>query len=156
MTLRLLRPNNQTVYFFAYMSTAMLILLTKASHMTKPDVNGTQRKGREYVWAIGKQFGFFSFKNHSNFVKSIGQALGSKSQKHNTQWLKRKENLLAHVTRHFRGGVASDPNEVLSVFPSPFSLSPPPHHCSSASFSLSWVYSPTIDSPTPCREEDHW
>lgn len=60
---------------------------------------------REHVWAVGNQFGFFSFKNQSNFVKSIVQTFGCKSQKDNSHWLKKKENLLAHITRHSKGGV---------------------------------------------------
>ncbi|KAM5261508.1 histone-arginine methyltransferase CARM1-like [Hipposideros larvatus] len=46
-------------------------------------------------------------------VAQYAEALESKSQKHNSHWLKRKENVLAHVSRHSRGGVASDPNEML-------------------------------------------
>lgn len=39
--------------------------------MTKLDANGTHEKRREHMWAVGKQFGFFYFKNQSNFVKPI-------------------------------------------------------------------------------------
>lgn len=83
--------------------------------MTKPGVNGTQGKGREYLWMIGRQFGFFNFKNQSNFVKSVGQAFGCKSQKDSSHWLKRKENLLAHKKRIYWLGVQMR-----------FSLPPPP------------------------------
>lgn len=80
------------------MFMVMTFLLTKASHMTKADVIGaekcdfTKERGRESLWTMWKQLGFFIFKNQSDSVKSIGQAFCLKSQKGKSHWLKRKEN----------------------------------------------------------------
>lgn len=84
--------------------------------MIKLGVNGSRGKGREYLWMVGKQFGF-NFKNAS-FCKICQAFFGCKSQKYNSHWLKRKENVFPLITRECRGGGAVDPNKV----PSPFSL----------------------------------
>lgn len=73
--------------------------------MIKFGVNGIQGKGREYLWMIGRQFGFFNFKNQFNFVKFVGQVFGCKLQKDSLYWFKRKENLLVYKKRIYWLGV---------------------------------------------------